>query len=175
MISNRKQNILQDLYLGILRGTNYHLHTSLCNGMKPSCLELMVNSRCNTRCIMCNIWKSKSNNDLSLTDILALDRVQKKMLLPDETIKRLRRAKLIEGRKPNLHVSATVAKVTTSKADYILTRAQDDEFYVKLIIDYLDKFGKASREEINKLLWNKLSDALDDEQKTNKIANLLTN
>ena len=113
--------------------------------------------------------------DLSLTDILALDRVQKNMPLPDETIKRLRRAKLIEGRKPNLHVSATVAKVTTSKADYILTRAQDDDFYVKLIIDYLGKFGKASREEINKLLWNKLSDALDDDQKANKIANLLTN
>ncbi|GAH11724.1 unnamed protein product [marine sediment metagenome] len=97
------------------------------------------------------------------------------MFLPDETIKRLRHAKLIEGRKPNLHVSGNIAKATTSKADYILTRAQDDDFYAKLITDYLCKFGKASREEINKLLWNKLSDALDDEQKTNKIANLLTN
>jgi len=45
----------------------------------------------------------------------------------------------------------------------------------KMITDYLTTFGKASRQEIDKLLWGKLSDALDDEQKTNKIANLLTN
>jgi ATP-dependent DNA helicase RecG len=112
---------------------------------------------------------------LPLADILALDRVQKKLSLPDEAIRRLRRAGLIEGRKPNLHVSAAVAKVTASKADYIKTRAQDDAFYVKLVTDYLSKFGKASRKEINKLLWEKLSNALDDEQKNNKVANLITN
>ncbi len=113
--------------------------------------------------------------DLSLEDILALDRIQKKLSLPDETIRHLRRAKLIEGRKPNLHVSAVVAKMTADKAEYIRTRAQDDAFYTKLLIDYLTKFGKASRQEINNLLWDKLSDALDDEQKSNKVANLLTN
>jgi ATP-dependent DNA helicase RecG len=115
------------------------------------------------------------NTSLSLEDILALDRIQKKLPLPDETIRHLRRAKLIEGRKPNLHVSAVVAKVTSDKAEYIRTRAQDDAFYIKLLTDYLAKFGKASRQEINKLLWDKLSDALNDEQKSNKVANLLTN
>lgn len=113
--------------------------------------------------------------DLSLEDILALDRVQKKLPLSDEIIRHLKRAGLIEGRKPNLHVSAKVAKATSSKAEYIKTRAQDDAFYSKMITDYLTTFGKASRQEIDKLLWGKLSDALDDEQKTNKIANLLTN
>lgn len=113
--------------------------------------------------------------NLSLEDILALDRIQKNLSLPDETIRRLRRAKLIEGRKPNLHVSAKVAKVTADKAEYIRTRAQDDAFYTKLLTDYLAKFGRASRQEIDKLLWDKLSDALDDEQKSNKVANLLTN
>src|SRR5690606_17408434 len=82
--------------------------------------------------------------------------------------------KLIEGRKPNYHVSAAVAEATANKADYIRTRAQDDEFYAKLIIDYLEKFGQATRAEINKLLVAKLSDALDDKQKYNKIGNLLT-
>lgn len=112
--------------------------------------------------------------DLSLDEILALDRVQKKLPLADDMIKRLRRNGLIEGRKPALHVSAIVAKATASKADYIRTRAQDDAFYTKLIIDYLAKFGKSSREEIDKLLWDKLSDALNYEQKKNKIGNLLT-
>jgi ATP-dependent DNA helicase RecG len=68
-----------------------------------------------------------------------------------------------------------VAKVSaTGKADYIRTRAQDDEFYAKLLTDYLEKFGQASRAEINKLLYDKLSDALSEEQKTTKINNLIT-
>lgn len=37
-------------------------------------------------------------------------------------VQHLRQAGLIEGRKPNLHVSASVAKATASKADYIRTR-----------------------------------------------------
>jgi ATP-dependent DNA helicase RecG len=112
--------------------------------------------------------------NLPLDEIQALDRVQKRLPLTDEMIKRLRRDGLIEGRKPNLHVSAAVAKMTASKADYIRTRAQDDDYYCKLITDYLKKFKSASREEIDKLLMDKLSDALDKDQKKKKIANLLT-
>lgn len=112
--------------------------------------------------------------DLSLVDVLALDRVQKKLPIPDEAASRLRKAGLIEGRKPNLHVSAVIADATASKADYIRTRAQDDEFYAKLISDYLERFGKADRDEINTLLIDKLSDALNKEQKIKKIGNLLT-
>jgi len=113
--------------------------------------------------------------DLSLQDIFALDRVQKKLPIDDAVVKQLRRANLIEGRKPNYHVSATIAvATTTSKADYILTRAQDDDYYTKLIYDYLTKFGSATRKEIDNLLLGKLSDALDDKQKHNKIGNLIT-
>jgi ATP-dependent DNA helicase RecG len=115
------------------------------------------------------------NPDLSLSDIIALDRVQKKLPIFDEAIRRLRRARLIEGRKPNFHISLVVAKATAQKEEYIRTRAQDDVFYSKLIKDYLDKFGTASRKEIDNLLWKKLSDVLDDEQKTRKVGNLLTN
>ncbi len=113
--------------------------------------------------------------DLSLVDVLALDRVQKKLPIPDEAASRLRRAGLIEGRKPNLHVSALIADATANKVDYIRTRAQDDLFYAKLLTDYLKKFGRAGRSEINKLLMDKLSDALSEEQKQGKISNLLTN
>lgn len=112
--------------------------------------------------------------DLPLADVLALDRVQKKLPIPDEAAARLKRMQLIEGRKPNFHVSAAVAIVTARKADYIRTRAQDDAFYAKLLTDYLEKFGQASRVEVNKLLLDKLSDALDEKQKVNKISNLLT-
>lgn len=105
---------------------------------------------------------------------MALDRVQKKLPILNDAATRLRKAGLIEGRKPNLHVSALVANATESKVDYIRTRTQDDEFYMKLLIDYLEQFSQASRAEINKLLMDKLSDALSQEQKEVKIANLLT-
>jgi ATP-dependent DNA helicase RecG len=112
--------------------------------------------------------------NLPLADVLALDRVQKKLPIPDEAAARLRKAGLIEGRKPNYYVCAAIAEATASKADYIRTRAQDDEFYAKLVTDYLAKFGEATRAEINKLLLDKLSDALDEGQKDRKVANLLT-
>lgn len=112
--------------------------------------------------------------DLPLADVLALDRVQKKLPIPDEAAAGLRRAGLIEGRKPNYHVSAQVAAATDQKADYIRTRAQDDEFYAKLLTDYLRRYDSATRAEINKLLLPKLSEALSAEQKENKVANLLT-
>jgi ATP-dependent DNA helicase RecG len=112
--------------------------------------------------------------DLPLADVLALDRVQKRLPIPDAAAARLKRSGLIEGRKPNLHVSAAVAKVTANKADYIRTRAQDDAFYLKLLMDYLEKYQEAPRAEIDKLLLGKLSEALTDVQKVNKINNLLT-
>lgn len=112
--------------------------------------------------------------DLQLGDILALDRVQKRLPIEDAVAARLRKSGLIEGRKPNFHVSASVAKVTASKEDYIRTRAQDDTFYAKLLTDYLERYGEATRGDINRLLLNKLSEALDDRQKIVKINTLLT-
>jgi ATP-dependent DNA helicase RecG len=112
--------------------------------------------------------------DLALEDVCALDRVQKGLAVDEPVLRRLRRAGLVEGRRPNLHVSASVAQVAATKADYIRTRGQDDEFYKKLVLDYLQKFGLATRKEIEQLLRDKLSDALNDDQKVDKISNLLS-
>ncbi|MFD1710406.1 RNA-binding domain-containing protein [Ottowia flava] len=111
---------------------------------------------------------------LSWEDVLALDRVQKKLPLPDEVISGLRRKKLIEGRKPHFHVAASVAAATAQRADYIRTRAQDDAFYAKLVTDYLHEFGQANRKDINALLLGKLSEALSLQQRHTKIGSLLT-
>ena len=113
--------------------------------------------------------------DLPLADILALDRVQKQLPLDDAVVKHLRHAGLVEGRKPHLYVSASLASATASKVEYIRTRAQDDAFYANLVQDYLTQFGASPRQEIEKLLWDKLSDVLDAAQKRNKISNLLSN
>ncbi|VVQ14060.1 hypothetical protein PS934_04044 [Pseudomonas fluorescens] len=65
-------------------------------------------------------------------------------------------------------------KATASKAEYIRTRGLDDGHYKQLIIDLLTQFGSASRQDIDRLLLSKLSDALDEQQKLNKVGNLLT-
>ena len=114
------------------------------------------------------------STDLPLGDILALDRVQKRLPLEEATIRHLRRAGLVEGRKPNLHVSAVVAKATAARVDYIHTRGQDDAFYERLVLDFLAKFGAASRQDLDELLLKKLSDGLDETQKHTKVGHLLT-
>lgn len=83
------------------------------------------------------------HTDLPLEDVLALDRVQKKMPISKEAVARLRRAHLIEGRSPNLHVSSVVAAATDTMAQYVRTRAQSNEFYAKLVMDYLAGVGEA--------------------------------
>jgi len=67
-----------------------------------------------------------------------------------------------------------VARVTAREVEYIRTRAQDDDYYCKLIKDYLTEFQSASRKEIDKLLMDKLSDVLSERQKKTKVGSLLT-
>ena len=112
--------------------------------------------------------------DLPLLDVIALDRVQKGLPLEDDAVRRLKRAKLIDGRKPHFHVSAAIASAADTKSAYIKTRALDDNYYRKLVTEYLEKFGSATRQEINGLLLDKLSGAFDAHQRETKIGNLLT-
>lgn len=111
---------------------------------------------------------------LKLADVLALDRVQKGLEVPDEAVRGLKRKGLIEGRKPRYRVSSTVAAASGKKAAYIKTRAFDDQHYADMLVQYLREFGTASRKDVDDLLWDKLSDALDEAQKANKIGNLLS-
>jgi ATP-dependent DNA helicase RecG len=114
-----------------------------------------------------------THGEFSLGDILALDKVQKGVVPDEATLKTLRKRQLVEGRKSALHVSASVAEATGHKADYILTRRQDDAHYRKLILDYIRQWKAATTQELRDLLFPKLSDNLDAPQKENKVRNLL--
>jgi len=114
-----------------------------------------------------------NETDLDLKTVVLLDRIQKKEAIDREDAARLKRLKLIEGRYPNIYVAAPVAIATDKRAEYIRNRPFDDEYYKKLIVGYIKKFPSATRENIDKLLWDKLSDVLDGRQKKNKIRNLL--
>lgn len=112
---------------------------------------------------------------LSFADVFLLDRVQKKKEIRDEEFKYLRKQKFIEGRKPDVYLSYKVIAPTQDpqlKADYIKNRGIDNEFLKKYLLDYL-KLGKAKKKDIDKFIWEKISDALDESKKKNKIKNLL--
>jgi ATP-dependent DNA helicase RecG len=113
------------------------------------------------------------NVDLDLDTVIALDKVQKKRPLSESEFNRLKDQKLIEGRRPNLFVSATIAAMTDDKATYIKHRAFDKKYYKDLVLSYLEKFHRAQRLKIETLLMTKLSDALDQKKKKNFIRNLL--
>jgi ATP-dependent DNA helicase RecG len=114
-----------------------------------------------------------ARTDLDLLDVIALDKVQKGKALSEEEFRSLKDKKLVEGRRPNLIVSAAVAAATETKAEYIKKRAFDKDHYKAMVIAYLKQFGEAKREDIDKLLLDKLSDTLSDEQKENFLTNLL--
>ena len=112
-------------------------------------------------------------NDLNLSEVLLLDKVQKRHSLTTDEVRTLREANLIEGRSPNFFVSAKVAAWTNDKARYIRNRGLDDNYYRKLITDYLERYGIATRQDMDELLRSKLPDVLDASQKGHKIRNLM--
>lgn len=111
--------------------------------------------------------------NLALDDIILLDRVQKQKSLSDAQVRHLKAQRLIEGRKPNFHISAQVARHSDDLAQYILNRGIDDTHYKRLICELIQQSGSAKRSAIDKLLVDKLPDVLDIQQKANKIKNLL--
>ena len=114
-----------------------------------------------------------AKTDLELVDVIALDKVQKRHDVSAEDVARLRRKNLVEGRKPNIHVAASVAAVTGQKAAYVLTAGFDDAYYKDLIVKMLREFGQARSKEIYDMVLPKLPDALTADQKNNKVRNLL--
>lgn len=112
--------------------------------------------------------------DLPLEDVAALDRVQKGLSISPEATAHLRKAKLIEGRKPHLRVAEVIASATGNLADYVRTRPQTDAHYATLIRDFLERGGSATREDIDALIVPLLPEVLTEEQKQKKVSNLLT-
>jgi len=114
-----------------------------------------------------------TKTDLTLPEVIALDKVQKKKSLSDEEFNTLKKKKLVEGRRPNLFVSAEIAAITESKVDYIRNLPLEKEHYKNLITRYLETFGEAKRADIDRLLLDKLSEAFNDRQKGIFVRNLL--
>ena len=113
------------------------------------------------------------NDKINLTEVILLDKVQKKLPITDVAVKLLKKKAFIEGRKPNYFISAQIAEATNQKAEYIKNKGFKDDYYKKLVIDFISQYKKSSKEDIDKLLYDILPDVLSDDKKKNKIRNLL--
>ena len=117
--------------------------------------------------------KLASMPDLILEEIILLDKVQKGKQITSDEASYLKRKKLIEGKRPNLHISSDVAQVTDQRDDYIKLRGIDDTYCQNIILEYLGKFKSGTRADFEKILLDKLPDVLDENQKKNKVKNNL--
>jgi ATP-dependent DNA helicase RecG len=115
----------------------------------------------------------EKKDELSLTEVILLDKVQKRQIITNEAALLLKKKKLIEGRKPNFYIASHIAEVTGSKAEYIKNRGFKDAHYKKLILNFIGKYGKVSKQDIDKLILDILPDILDKQQKENKVRNLV--
>ena len=113
------------------------------------------------------------HENLDLQTVILLDKVQKRLRVSKDEHQILKAQGLVEGRFPNIFVSSELAAAARRKAAYIKYRAFDDKHYKELILLFIEKNEAASRSEIDELLANKLSDALDEMQKRTKVSNLL--
>ena len=112
-------------------------------------------------------------SDLPLEQVIWLDRVQKRHRIADAHATVLRKAKLVEGRKPNFFVSASVAKITNTQNQYVLNKAFDDEHYKRVILNRL-KLGPTAGYELRQLVIDKLPAVLSEKEKETKVKNLRT-
>ena len=113
------------------------------------------------------------NPDMDLRIVYLLDRVQKGEHIDRKDANKLRKMNLIEGKMPNLYISANIAERLDQKAQYIKNKGFDDQYYKKLIVNYLETWGKGKKSDFVALLSDKLPDGLSSEQKSSKVRNLL--
>jgi ATP-dependent DNA helicase RecG len=114
-----------------------------------------------------------SNGELTFQEIIALDKVQKRLPLDEHEEKLLKANALIEGRKPNFFVAKTIAQKTGQKANYSKNRAFDKQYYLDFILKAIGEHGSMTRHDMDELLWNKLPEWMTDKQRKTKVGNLL--
>lgn len=78
--------------------------------------------------------------DLPLSKVILLDRIQKRQPITDDAANMLRKAGLIEGRKPGFFVSAKVAAATNSKPVYTRNRGIEKARLKEFVLQHIREF-----------------------------------
>lgn len=113
------------------------------------------------------------HSEFDIQTVFLIDQVQKHHTITKDQAKYLRKLHIIEGRMPNIYLSADIAKSLEKKEQYVKNKGFNDEYYRNLIVKYLEEYKSGTRENFRILLMDKLPDNLDEKQKENKIRNLL--
>jgi ATP-dependent DNA helicase RecG len=103
----------------------------------------------------------KTRTDLSLEDVIGLDKVQKKKTITEPEVNRLRDLKLIAGWLPNIQI------ITEDRPENIPYRE-----YKKMILNYIKEKGSATREDIETLIIPTLPFDMPKDKKQRKISNI---
>lgn len=111
--------------------------------------------------------------DLTLEEVMLLDRVQKNITISKEQSDILRKNNLIEGRYPNIYVSKQISEIVDDKVSYTKKSGFDDKYYKDMVIQYIEKFGSITKKDLDDLLIDKLPSILSEEQKKTKIKYLV--
>ncbi|MCE2689588.1 MAG: putative DNA binding domain-containing protein [Rubrivivax sp.] len=114
-----------------------------------------------------------SQSGLELGLIMLLDKVQKGARISADESRRLKAAKLVEGRYPKLMVAGPLAALAGQKAQHIRNRGLDSRYYRDMIVELVREHQPVSREDIDRLLVDKLPELLTQDQKLNRVHNLL--
>ena len=102
----------------------------------------------------------KKHPELSLDDVIALDKVQKKIAINEEEIQRLRKLKLVAGVASELQIAGNYTKISY----------QD---YKQMILELIHQNGSATREDIVNLIMPTLSPDEKEEKRLRKITNII--
>ncbi len=112
--------------------------------------------------------------NLDIDEVMLLDRVQKGFEITKEQSDYLRKDNLIEGRYPNIYISSDIAKITNKEKDYIDNKGLDNTYYKDYILTYIEKFGRATREDINNLIYPKLPINMSEKNKNNRVRYIIS-
>lgn len=112
-------------------------------------------------------------SELPLEDVIALDRVQKRRPITREEHRRLKSARLVEGRFPNLLVSATIARIVNAAGKHVRDKGLGQTYYLDLIMRLVEEHGPVTRRTIDDAVLPTLPDRLNLQQRRWKIGNLL--
>ncbi len=138
MLQILKKTAVKDLLMGVPRGVYYHSHKMFSLGMKPVVLEFKITSKCNSRCLMCNIWKSDHKDELSMDEF--------DTLFSSPTLSAVRKV-IISGGEPFLRTDLTriiermSSKLTTLQEVAIFTNGFQSKTIVRQVRQILKILG----------------------------------
>ncbi len=111
---------------------------------------------------------------LDLDTVVLLDKVQRGRTIDRREHIQLKKAGLVEGRYPSLHISRAVAQATGSEVKYVRSKGLQDDEYSTFILRLVHESGNgATRAQIDELILPMLPGILSPEQRKNKIHNLI--